>query len=56
MGEQDALKWLENRTRKLCGDCPKCFDFTCSGAESDRCAAYRIAFSAIDSQIKNMKG
>lgn len=49
---QDALKWFENIATK-CDDCQKYFDYTCSGAELDKCAAYRIAISANNSHNKN---
>lgn len=52
----EALKWFENRVPALCGDCCKNFDFTCSGADSQKCAAYRIAVAAITAHIESMKG
>lgn len=50
---QKALKWFEKRTYMDCGDCVKSHDFTCSGADYGRCAAYRVAINALRAVVDN---
>lgn len=51
----EALQWFTEHT-STCASCPANYDWTCSGAMSQRCSAYRIAVVALlkmrDAQIK----
>ena len=48
--QKKALEWFKSHF-VTCADCPKCFDFTCSGADVDRCRAYREAIAALQIDI-----
>lgn len=48
--QKKALEWFKNHFT-TCTDCEKCFDFTCSGADSNRCLAYREAIAALQTAI-----
>jgi hypothetical protein len=41
-----ALDWFK-KNYIICDECPKRFDFTCSGADSERCNAYEQAIIAL---------
>ncbi len=44
--QKKALEWFKSHF-VTCDDCIKCFDFTCSGADSERCNAYEQAIVAL---------
>lgn len=48
--QKKALEWFKNHFT-TCADCPKCFDLTCSGADSNRCLAYREAIAALQISV-----
>ena len=48
--QKKALEWFKGHS-STCGDCPKCFDLTCSGADSNRCLAYREAIGALQTAV-----
>lgn len=39
----EALAWFEKNVSESCAECEKSCDFTCSGANAERCRAYRVA-------------
>ena len=48
--QKKALEWFKNHST-TCTDCPKCFDLTCSGVDSNRCLAYREAIAALQTAV-----
>ena len=49
----EAYEWFSSHVHESCVDCVKCHNFTCSGADAARCAAYREALVALREKLVN---
>lgn len=47
MTREEAILWFENTIPQHCCECPKEYDFSCSGSDAKRCVAYKMAISAL---------
>ena len=44
---KEAIRYFEDNNIVECSDCPKHYDYTCSGRNASRCNAYRKALKAL---------
>ena len=49
----EVLTWFKKRVSESCTDCAKTHDFSCSGANADRCRAYRVALKLCQDYLNN---
>ena len=45
----NALAWFERNVCETCTDCTKAHDFSCSGANANKCNAFRVAIHLLRS-------